>query len=282
MRYPPVRRPALLPALAQDEWPQRVPVLIVGGGPVGLSAAVLLARRGVEVLLVDRRGPDARYPRAHLLNVRTMEIFHEIGVADDIYAQAPADDRWRKVVWYTSVAGPSPLHGLKLGEVPAWGGGPDAVRYAQASPRKFTNLPQIRLDRLLWDHAVAGCPGRIRARQELTALRQHDSGVTATITDRDTGIGRGSRPGTSSPPTAAGSAPSCSGCARMDRGRSMTWSATTSAPTSRCGPSRTRCSRTSSQPRGHGRVVGTLQALGPGSYGRQSSEWLVAVAPRPG
>ena len=108
MRYPPVRRPALLPALAQDEWPQRVPVLIAGGGPVGLTAAMLLARQGIEVLLVDRRGPDARYPRAHLLNVRTMEIFHEIGVADDIYAQAPADDRWRKVVWYTSVAGPTP------------------------------------------------------------------------------------------------------------------------------------------------------------------------------
>ena len=190
MRYPPVPRPGLLPPLAPDEWPQQVPVLIAGGGPVGLTAAMLLARHGIEVLLVDRRGPDSRYPRAHLLNVRTMEIFHEIGVADDIYAQAPDNDRWRKVVWYTSIAGPTPLHGRKIGEVQAWGGGTDAQRYAEASPRKFTNLPQIRLDRLLWEHAAAACPGRIRAGQELTALRQHDNGVTATITDRDTGIER--------------------------------------------------------------------------------------------
>ena len=35
-------------------------------------------------------------------------------------------------------------------------------------------------------------------------------------------------------------------------------------------------------PRGHGRIVGTLQALGPGGYGRKSPEWLVAVTPRPG
>ena len=110
-------------------------MLIAGGGPVGLTAAMLLARHGIEVLLVDRRGPDSRYPRAHLLNVRTMEIFHEIGVAADIYAQAPENDRWRKVVWYTSIAGPTPLHGRKIGEVQAWGGGTDAQRYAEASPR---------------------------------------------------------------------------------------------------------------------------------------------------
>ena len=126
-----------------------------------------------------------------------MEVFHEMGVAGDIYALAPADDRWRKAVWYTSVAGPTPLHGLELGEVPAWGGGPDAVRYAQASPRKFSNLPQIRLDPLLWQHAAASCPGSLRARQELTALEQHArGGVTATLPDRDTGIGARSAPAT--------------------------------------------------------------------------------------
>jgi 2,4-dichlorophenol 6-monooxygenase len=282
LRYPPVRRPALLPALAQDEWPQRVPVLIAGGGPVGLTAAMLLARQGIEVLLVDRRGPDARYPRAHLLNVRTMEIFHEIGVADDIYAQAPADDRWRKVVWYTSVAGPSPLHGLKLGEVPAWGGGPDAVRYAQASPRKFTNLPQIRLDRLLWDHAVACCPGRIRARQELTALRQHDNGVTATITDRDTGIERE----VTAPYLIAADGGRISSellGVRLEGPRAINDVVSYHVSTDLglwAEPDALLAHFIA--PRGHGRMVGTLQALGPGSYGRQSPEWLVAVAPRPG
>ena len=171
MAVAPVDRPALLDPLDPDFWPEEVPVLIVGGGPVGLSSAILLAQRGIEVLLVERRSFDTRFPRAHLLNVRTMEIFHEMGVADDIYAQAPTDGDWRKVVWYTSVDGPTPQHGLKLGEVPAWGGGDDAARYAEASPRAFANLPQIRLDPLLWAHADVACPGRIRGHQELTGHR---------------------------------------------------------------------------------------------------------------
>ena len=89
---------------------------------------MLLARHGVAPLLLERRGFTTHFPRAHLLNVRTMEVFDDLGVADDIYAAGPQDDHWHKVTWYTSVAGPTPLHGLKIGEVPAWGGGRDAPR----------------------------------------------------------------------------------------------------------------------------------------------------------
>ena len=278
MSYPSVPRPGLLPPLAPDEWPQQVPVLIAGGGPVGLTAAMLLARHGIEVLLVDRRGPDSRYPRAHLLNVRTMEIFHEIGVAADIYAQAPDNDRWRKVVWYTSIAGPTPLHGCKIGEVQAWGGGTDAQRYAEASPRKFTNLPQIRLDRLLWEHAAAACPGRIRAGQELTALRQHDNGVTATITDRDTGIERevsaryliaadGGRVSAALLGIAMEGAHAINAVSSYYLSTDLGLWAEPDALLAHF-----------IAPRGRGRTVGTIQALGPGSYGRESPQWLVAVA----
>jgi 2,4-dichlorophenol 6-monooxygenase len=182
-----VARPALLEPLDETVWPEQTTVLIMGGGPVGLSAAIMLAQRGVEVLVLERRDFDYRFPRAHLLNVRTMEAFHDMGVADDIYAQGPKNERWRKVAWYTTVGGSGPLEGLKIGEVPAWGGGADAVRYAEASPRAFANLPQLRLDPLLHAHASAVCPGRIRGMQEVIGVEQDADYVTVTVEDRVSG-----------------------------------------------------------------------------------------------
>jgi 2,4-dichlorophenol 6-monooxygenase len=278
-----VLRPALLPELALDEWPEEVPVLIAGGGPAGLSAAVLLAQRGIDLLLVERRGFEARFPRAHLLNVRTMEIFAEMGVADDIYALVPADDRWRKVVWYTSVAGPTPLHGLKIGEVPAWGGGADAVRYAAASPRMFTNLPQLRLDPLLWRHAAASCPGRIRGYQELTHVEQHEpGGVTATILDRNSGLRRKVRAryliaadGGRNSGDLLGV--DCEGPRAIRTVISLHVSTDLSMWSE---PDALLCHLI--HPRGRGRNTGGLQSLGPSRYGRQSEEWAVSVAALPG
>src|SRR3954454_7437216 len=162
-----------------------VPVLVVGGGPAGLTMALELARRGVHGLLVERRGFTNHYPRAHLLNVRTMETFHDVGVADAIYAQSPPEDEWHRVAWYTSLSGSTPQHGLKIGHVQAWGGGTDLDDYRLASPRPFANLPQIRLDRILWEHADRAWPRRVRGYSELVALEHDETGATATIRDRE-------------------------------------------------------------------------------------------------
>jgi 2,4-dichlorophenol 6-monooxygenase len=176
------REPLLAP-LPADERPEEVSVVIVGGGPAGLTSALLLAQRGVDVLLLERRGFTTHFPRAHLLNVRTMEVMHEIGVADDVYALSPPGDEWRRVVWYTSIGAGSKL----IGELPAWGGVDDADAYALASPRRFANVPQLRLDRLLWEHADAACPGRIRGRQEVIGIETGDDGAVVSVVDRHSG-----------------------------------------------------------------------------------------------
>ncbi|HEY4022655.1 MAG TPA: FAD-dependent monooxygenase [Pseudonocardiaceae bacterium] len=65
-----------------------VDVLIVGGGPVGLTARALLARWGTRTLLVEKYRKLSPFPRSRLVNVRSMEIFRGLGLAEQIAALA--------------------------------------------------------------------------------------------------------------------------------------------------------------------------------------------------
>lgn len=59
-----------------------VPVLIVGGGPVGLTLAIDLARRGQRVLLVEQRSGPSEHPKATLLGMPlTLQPLTDEGVA---------------------------------------------------------------------------------------------------------------------------------------------------------------------------------------------------------
>jgi heterodisulfide reductase subunit A-like polyferredoxin len=51
-----------------------LPILIVGGGPVGLTASILLSQHGVRSLLVERHPGTAILPKARGINARTMEM----------------------------------------------------------------------------------------------------------------------------------------------------------------------------------------------------------------
>src|SRR6478672_11999222 len=61
-------------------------VLVVGAGPVGLTLAVDLGRRGVRCTLIERKPAPEFLPKMERCNARTMEIFRRMGLADKIRA----------------------------------------------------------------------------------------------------------------------------------------------------------------------------------------------------
>jgi 2,4-dichlorophenol 6-monooxygenase len=164
-----------------------VPVLICGGGGCGLAAAVMLSELGVEHLLLERHPTTAVMPKAHILNVRTMEIFVQYGLAEQVYRAGAPQENNSTCRWYTSLGGERPWDAQELFKVDAWGGRSLRSHYRALSAFRHGNVPQILLEPLLRAEAEARDCGRVMFNQEMTDLTEDDDGVSATVLDRGSG-----------------------------------------------------------------------------------------------
>ena len=69
-----------------------VPVLIAGGGPVGMTLACELSRRGIACMLVERNATTTRYPKMDITNARSMELFRRLALVDALRSVAVPGD----------------------------------------------------------------------------------------------------------------------------------------------------------------------------------------------
>lgn len=81
-------------------------VVVVGAGPVGLTIAMDLAKRGIDVVVVESRSEDEpAEAKCNTISARTMEIFRQLGVADQARACGLTDDFPTDVVYATVANG---------------------------------------------------------------------------------------------------------------------------------------------------------------------------------
>ena len=145
--------------------PVETPVLIVGAGPVGLSMAVELRRRGVDCRIVDQdAGPTPIHEsRAMGIQARTMEVFADMGVADAVLARA------RQIHGVSAHSEGRRIAHLTL----------DFDDLDTRHPYVLA-LPQSATERILLER-LAGLGGAVERETKVEAIAQDADGVTATL-----------------------------------------------------------------------------------------------------
>jgi 2,4-dichlorophenol 6-monooxygenase len=156
-------------------------VLIVGSGPAGGAAALSLATLGVPNIMITKYRWTANTPRAHITNQRAMEIFRDLGIEDQVLADATPHELVGDTVFCTSIAGE------EIGRIKTWGTHPAReADYQLASPCLICDIPQTYLEPILVRNATARGT-QTRFSTEYLSHRQDDDGVTTTVRDRLTG-----------------------------------------------------------------------------------------------
>src|ERR1700679_2539102 len=84
---------------------KEVPVLIAGGGPVGMTLAKTLASFGIDCMLVEQNQSTTRHPKMDITNSRSMEMLRKLGVSKLLRDAAVPETNNHDVSWITSLSG---------------------------------------------------------------------------------------------------------------------------------------------------------------------------------
>ncbi|QSR28724.1 phenol 2-monooxygenase [Nocardioides aromaticivorans] len=156
-------------------------VLVVGSGPGGASAALFLSSLGVANIMITKYRWTANTPRAHITNQRAMEIFRDLGIEDQVLADATPHELCGDTVFCTSIAGE------EIGRIRTWGTRPDReADYQLASPCLTVDIPQTYLEPILVRNATErGTQARFST-EYLSHVQDGDK-VDVRVRDRLTG-----------------------------------------------------------------------------------------------
>jgi len=148
--------------------------LIVGGGPVGLSAAIELQWRGVPNVLVTENLDTAQHPKCNNTNARSMEHFRRIGIARELRSEGLPPGLARASAYVTRFCG------HEFGRLPR--------PYADwPTPEVPNTVSQIVLERTLRRCAERQDAARIHFGWRLVSFEPRDGGIIAEVEDVKSG-----------------------------------------------------------------------------------------------
>jgi len=166
--------PVMTTAAARGAGAVEAPVLIAGGGPVGLTLALLLAQQGVRSIVVERRPPRAESaPKAHVINPRSLEIYRALGLDLEALRRqgAPRGDAEASRFMTT-------LAGIELGHIPLDVADDEALA---VTPTPLLNIAQPKLEAMLAAQVGSNPHIDLRLGHAWTGCRAIDGGVVSTI-----------------------------------------------------------------------------------------------------
>jgi 2-polyprenyl-6-methoxyphenol hydroxylase-like FAD-dependent oxidoreductase len=154
-------------------------VVVIGAGPTGCTLALLLARLGISVAVVERNAAPQQHPAACILNTRTMEIFREVEVETEVRTCSQNVFERANIAWVVSLAG------RELGRCSVL---PENLQELLAvSPTHAVQFPQHRLEPILWERMEHQSLIAFYRNQDCTKISQDDKNVSAELIDTTTG-----------------------------------------------------------------------------------------------
>jgi 2-polyprenyl-6-methoxyphenol hydroxylase-like FAD-dependent oxidoreductase len=160
------------------------PVLIVGGGPVGLTLAIDLGQRGVECLLIDKRPEPSFLPKMERCHSRSMEHFRRLGIADQVRKAGYPEDLPLDAFLVRSMAEPA-IARLPVPSVTKLKKQSERANDGRSPAEPYQIVSQYALEPLLKSVAEKTPGVTVRFGCELLSFEEHNDKVVARVRDLD-------------------------------------------------------------------------------------------------
>ncbi|WP_404287012.1 FAD-dependent monooxygenase [Glutamicibacter arilaitensis] len=156
-------------------------VFIVGTGPMGATTALALASYGVRTTMISQWSWLANTPRAHITNLRAVEVLRDLGIEEEAKKYAVSWKEMGDTLFTTSLNGP------EIARLETWGTGDlRSGDYVKASPCTMLDIPQTYMEPLLVKNA-AERGAKVLFSTKYLGHEQDADGVTVRLLNRASG-----------------------------------------------------------------------------------------------